>query len=209
MELLFLYGILIGFVASFSFGPVAFAIFQKTANNGGLRGVISSLGAASADSIIAIIAVFSMSSFFGFFQSYQIPIRFVGGLMVIALGLKIILTNFNLQERKQKINLGSVSTDFFSSFLIILFNPLTLFMYTMLFTTFHIVTKEINIIDLVELILGVFLGANLWWSLIVILSKNIHKKVHLPNMKFLNKIIGSIVIISGLFILISIINLNF
>lgn len=204
MNLLFLQGVLIGFLASVSFGPAAYIIIQKTINVGKFRGIIAGLGVASIDTIFAIIAAFSVSSSINFIESYQIYFRLVGGLIIVGIGIKIILTKSSLNNHEHKSKLMACSSDFISTFFIALFNPLTVLMYALLLTTLNIIPKERDILQLFELFVGVFIGTNIWWNLIVFSASYIRSHLHFQRLQWLNKTIGSFVLLAGLFILVSI-----
>ena len=203
MNLLILKGLLIGFVASISLGPVVIIIIQKTLDNGKLSGLIACLSMAIVDTIFAIIATYSVSSIFTIIESYQIPIRLFGALIILPVGLKLLIRKSPRQTYELKSKISTYRADFFSAFLLALSNPLTILLYAFFFTTFNIIPKGSNGLQLFELYVGVFIGINLWWGLVVFLSNIIRNQFWLKNSQLLNKYIGSFTILFGLILLIS------
>ncbi len=205
MNLIILKGLLIGFVTSISFGPIALLIIQKTGNNNYKSGLMAGLGASTAETIFAVIAGSGVGLAFNFIEQYQMPISFIGSLIILALGLKLFLTKKSSNKINKRENIiNTHAPDFFSAFLLEIFNPLTLFMFIFLFTIFKVIPKEVTTLKLFEFYFCVFLGTNLWWSLIVILSNILRKKLKLQNLQWLNKIMGSIIILLGMILLINV-----
>jgi len=62
MELtIFLKGILIGFVMAVPVGPIGVMCIRKTLTDGRLRGLMTGLGAATADLLYACVAAFGLT----------------------------------------------------------------------------------------------------------------------------------------------------
>jgi threonine/homoserine/homoserine lactone efflux protein len=123
-------------------------------------------------------------------------------LIVLILGVKVILSKkTSIQEDKIINNVSTYISDYFSAFLLELFNLQTFFMFIFLFTSFKIIPKETTNIELMKFYFNVFLGTNLWWSLIVFFAVTFRSKLKLQDLQWLNKIIGSLIILFGLVLL--------
>ncbi len=204
MELIILKGLLIGFISSVSFGPIALIIIQKTENNHHQRGLMAGFGASTAETIFAIVAGSGVGLAYNFIEQYQLPIRLIGSLIILAVGLKIVLTKKpSGKPDKTKRVIGQHISDFSSTFWLEIFNPLTLFMFIFLFSTFNVIPKGISNLELFKLYYSVFIGTNIWWTLVVILANILRKKIKLQHTHWLNKITGSIIMIIGLGLIIS------
>lgn len=201
--MLIIKGLFIGFVASISIGPTAFTTVQRTINNGKLRGLIMGFGVAIADTILAIIATLSINSIFTIIESYQIPIRIIGGVIILSVGYRLLRQKSYMQNPEIKGKISTYTTDFLSTFLLALSNPVTIVIYALLFTTFSIIFNNENLFELLELCGGIFIGANLWWGLIVFSTNLISGRLWLKDSQRLNKSFGSIVIFFGIVSLIS------
>jgi len=204
MNLLILKGLLIGFIISISIGPIAFIIIQKSEKNY-LKGLIAGLGVTSVDTFYSIIAGLGVKFITRLIEQNQIFISFIGIILILIIGIKIFFTKNESKNKKtilksMKIN----SSDYFSTFTIELFNPLTFFMLIFIFNSFDILSKVKTNIQFIILNIGVFMGAYLWWSIIVIISKLFHNKFK-HNIKSLNKIIGGLIIVFDLILLVNLI----
>lgn len=202
--MMILKGLIIGFIASISIGPIAFKTIQRTLSDGKLRGIIMGFGVAFSDTIFAIIATLSINSVFNIIESYQIPIRIIGGIIVIYIGFQLLRKRSYTQTNESKDKIGTYATDFLSTFLLALSNPLTIVMYAVFFTAFHVIPKENCYIELLMLYLGIFLGANLWWGLIVFSIKLIPHQSWFKNSQRINSLFGKLIIFFGIISLISI-----
>ncbi len=203
MNMLIIKGLFIGFIASISIGPIAFTTVQRTINDGKLRGLIMGLGVAIADTIFAIIATLSINSIFDLIESYQVPIRIIGGIIILIVGFRLVRKKSYTQTTEIKGKIGTYATDFLSTFLLALSNPLSIAMYALFFATFNIIPKGSNYFELLKLYGGIFLGTNLWWGLIVFSTNLIPNQSWLKDSQRLNKSFGSIVIFLGIISLIS------
>lgn len=198
MDTILVKGMIIGIVVSISFGPVAFTTIQKTVYSGKLRGLIAGLGVTIADTIYSIVAAYSVSSASHIINDFQVPIRSIGGLILLAVGIKIIVEKSSSMSGDLINNFSSAGADFFSSFFLALSSPQTVLMFVLLFTTFNIIPKEPNSLQLFELYSGVFIGTSMWWGFIVCSTDTFRNRLRFHNLPWFNKIIGSFVMLFGL-----------
>src|SRR5690349_24272974 len=85
LELL-LRGVLAGLAIAIPVGPVNILCISRTLTNGRTTGIISGLGAATADTFYGAIAGFSISLVINFLVREKFWIRLVGGALLIAIG---------------------------------------------------------------------------------------------------------------------------
>ncbi len=197
-------GFIIGLTASIPLGPVGLICIQKTLNSRLKNGIISGLGAASADTFFAIVAAFGISAVHNFIESQQFYLRIFGGLILIGLGLKFFLTNPAIQIRSQRKKSSSVWADFVSVFLLTISNPLTVFVFGAVFAGFGIIPADSRWYEMLELVTGIFIGASTWWIILVSTINFFRKKFRLRRLWWMNKIMGAVITGFGIFALISI-----
>src|SRR5438477_6261314 len=85
-------GLLIGFSIAATVGPMSVLCIQRTLNRGQLYGLVSGLGIATADGVYGSIAAFGLTLITNFLVSEQMWIHLIGGLFLIYLGIKTIIT---------------------------------------------------------------------------------------------------------------------
>ncbi len=94
----FFRGLLIGLSIAAVVGPMSILCMHRTLTKGRLYGLISGLGIATADSVYGSIAAFGITIITAFLVSEQAWIRGLGGLFLIYLGLKTLLSKLAKRE---------------------------------------------------------------------------------------------------------------
>ncbi|MCX7862835.1 MAG: LysE family transporter [Bacteroidales bacterium] len=209
MELLYLInGFIIGLSASIPLGPVGLICIQKTLNSKLKNGIVSGIGAASADTFFAVVAAFGISAVHNFIETQQMYLRLIGGIILIGLGLKFFLTNPAIQIRKQRNRGNSLYADFVSVFALTLSNPLTVFVFGAVFAGFGIIPNNSTWFEMFELVIGIFIGASVWWILLVSAVNFFRHKFRLRRLWWMNKIMGAIITAFGVFAIVSVLFLK-
>jgi len=206
--IILLNGFILGLSASIPLGPIGIICIQKTLNKGHLSGLVAGAGAAFADMFYAILAGFGVTFITNFIEEQQLIIRILGGLILLYLGYHIFSTNPAIQIRKKHINKNFFG-DFISIFFLTLSNPMTIFFFGAAFAGFGIVKEQSSMAELLQLIGGVFAGAFTWWFILTTFVNIFRKKFRLRRLWWINKIAGSMVIIFGIVIIISLLFVKF
>lgn len=94
-------GLIVGVLIAAPVGPVNIVCIQRTLERGFWGGFAAGLGAVLADGIIATIAAFGVTAISGIMSSHQEEIQLVGGLIIIAFGLKLYFAKPKLKSQKQ------------------------------------------------------------------------------------------------------------
>lgn len=194
--LFILKGLILGFSIAAPVGPIGLLCMNKTLSNGKLSGFLSGIGAASADMIYGCIAAFGLSAISNFLLNQAFYIKLFGGLFLCYLGVKTFLASGKSQAKET--NSKGLLSDYFSTFVLTITNPMTIISFTAVFASLGIVTAAKNIMNSSFLVLGVFLGSALWWLLLCYLVDFISTK---SNEKFIiltNKFSGVIIFAFGL-----------
>ncbi|MEA3317255.1 MAG: LysE family transporter [Bacteroidota bacterium] len=204
MEFVFLFkGLVVGFVASIPLGPVGVLSIQRTINKGLSSGVMSGMGAAFVDTIYAIIAVFGISYIINFIEQQQLYIELIGGSVLVFLGIRIFRTNPIKQLRRHRKSKSNLIEDFVSIVFLTLSNPLAIFLFIAAFAGIGIVDSEANQFSTILIILGVFLGAILWWFILSSLVDLFRSRFRLKQLWWINKIAGLAILAFGIAIFFS------
>lgn len=136
----------------------------------------------------------------------QTWIRFVGGVFLCYLGVRIILAKQG--DHAVSNHVKGFMGAYTSALFLTLANPTTIFSYGILFAGFGIISPHHGLKAAFFLVPGVFIGSAMWW---VILSGGVGKlrsRLNESGFVWVNRIAGAIVAGSGLLmILISIISL--
>lgn len=199
-------GIIIGLIASIPLGPIGVICIQRTINKGRTSGFVSGLGAAVADAIFAAVAGFSLSYIINFIEERQLIIEFVGGIIVILLGLKTFYTNPVSQLKRHKKKQNKLIEDFLSVLLLTATNPFAIFFFVALFAAAGIVHHNQGLGLSSVALIGVFLGGALWWYTLSSLVNLFRHRFRLKQLWWINKIAGAVILLLGVLAIVNVIN---
>ncbi len=191
-------GLLVGVCASIPLGPVGVVCVQQTVNRGRFVGFASGYGAALADTLFATIAYLSLSVILDFIETHRQIIQVVGGIILIALGIGTFVRNAVKQFRKDQKRRNNYAQNFVYIFLLTLTNPLSIFIFLTLFAAFGVREPSAGKWSIIPTLLGVHLGAALWWYLLTYLVSRFQSFFRLRQVWWFNKIAGVVIILLGL-----------
>ncbi len=197
-----------GISVSAPLGPIGIIVLQKTLNKGILTGFLAGMGAAFADTLFAIIAGFGITIISDFLTGQQFMFRSIGGVILILLGAKVFYTNTIKQVRGQKASKGKVFGDFISVLFLTLSNPITIIVFGAIFAGVGIVGDNANTVSTSIMLLGIFSGATFWWLTLAISVNFFRHKIRLRSLWWINKIAGGIIVVLGVFFIISLFYLD-
>lgn len=190
---LFVRGIIIGFLIAAPVGPIGVLCIRRTLNDGQIVGLISGLGAATADAVYGCIAGFGLTFIATFLSSQQFWLRIVGGLFLLYLGI----TTFFSQPAQQAASAegSGLLGAYASTFLLTLTNPATIGSFALVFAGLGLSAMGGNYAAATLLVSGVFLGSALWWLLLSGGVGLLRKRFNNDILRWVNRISG--VLITG------------
>jgi threonine/homoserine/homoserine lactone efflux protein len=192
-------GLAIGFSIAAPVGPIGVLCIRRTLAEGWAPGLVSGLGAATADAIYGCIAGFGLAFISNFLVSQQVWLRLIGGVFLCYLGIKTLLA-----KPAEQASLGSgngLLGGYASTFLLTLTNPMTIISFAAIFAGLGLAGASGNYGSAGILVLGVFIGSALWW---LILSSGVgifRARINSQGLRWVNRISGVIILGFGLFAL--------
>ena len=191
----FLKGFVIGISIAAPVGPIGVLCIRRTLSEGRTSGLVTGLGAATADAFYGSIAGFGLTFVSNFLIHQQSWLRLIGGLFLCYLGLKTFWTRpphpVALTDRK-----GFVSI-FTSTFFLTLTNPMTILSFAAIFAGLGVGSTHGNYVSAAVMVFGVFTGSLLWWY---ILSRGVSflgEKFNLARIHYIHWISGVILLAFG------------
>jgi threonine/homoserine/homoserine lactone efflux protein len=204
MDLTFLFkGFVIGFSIAAPVGPIGVLCIRRTLADGRASGLISGLGAATADAIYGCIAGFGLTFISNVLVSQQIWLRLVGGIFLCYLGLKTLFAK-PAEEAAIAKGKGFVGA-YVSTFFLTLTNPMTILSFVAIFAGLGLANTSGDYGAAGILVLGVFMGSALWWLLLSGGVGLFRGKFAPRGLQWVNRISGVIITGFGLFALMSVI----
>jgi len=202
MELAFLLkGLIIGFSIAAPVGPIGLLCIRRTLADGRACGLVSGLGAATADAIYGCIAGFGLTFLSSFLISQQVWLHLVGGVFLCYLGIKTFLAKPANQAAAAKGD--GLAAAYTSTFFLTLTNPMTILSFSAIFAGLGIVSDHGDYISALLLVFGVFAGSALWW---LILSGGVNAfraKLNPSGLQWVNRIAGVAIAVFGVAALVS------
>ncbi len=190
---LFIKGLLIGFMVSLPLGPIGILIIQKTVNKNRTAGFVSGLGVAFSDTCYAIIAGFSLTFIIDIIKQHELLFQIGGAIILFILGLNIFFKNPVREIRKFKRKGTNYFQDFMFTFLITFSNPMVILLFLAVLTGSGVVLSVSEPYQAFFIILGIFTGALLWWTILTTIISFFRHKFNLRLLWWFNKIAGVIV----------------
>jgi threonine/homoserine/homoserine lactone efflux protein len=200
---LFFRGLIIGISIAAPVGPIGVLCIRRTLANGRLVGLVSGLGAATADGIYGIIAGFGITFISSFLLAQQSWFRIFGGLFLCYLGIRTFTSAPENPETQVRTN--DLVSNYLSTFILTLTNPLTILSFSAIFAGLGLAQGDRDFTSAAQMVLGVIAGSALWW---LFLSQSVgffREQVTFQWMRRVNWVSGSIIFIFGILALISLI----
>jgi threonine/homoserine/homoserine lactone efflux protein len=192
-------GLLAGVAIAAPVGPVNVLCLRRTLSKGWKSGLVSGFGAAVADAWYGGIAAFSVRIVIQFLRSQEAPIKLIGGLLLIGLGIRYWLRPAHMSENEEESNGG---TDFASAFLLNLANPTTILSFLAVLAALGAATRSERPVT-VLMIAGIFSGSMTWWILLAVLAELLRDRFNESGMKWMNRVAALAIAGFGVFTLIS------
>ncbi len=164
----FIRGLLIGLSIAAAVGPISILCIQRTLERGRLYGLVSGLGAATADAFYGSIAAFGLTVISTFLLNQHFWIRLLGGIFLLYLGIKTFRTR--PAERAAVARAHNFPGAYLSTLLLTLTNPTTILSFIAIFAGIGVGGASKSYLSAAIVVGGVFLGSTLWW---VILSSGV------------------------------------
>lgn len=194
-------GLIIGFSIAAPVGPIGVLCIRRTLVEGRTPGLVSGLGAATADAIYGCFAGFGLTFISNILIGRQSWFRLAGGAFLCYLGLKTLLSRPAEQTASAKGN-GLIGA-YTSTFLLTLTNPMTILSFAAVFAGLGVASANANYISAGVLVLGVFIGSALWWLTLASVVGVFRTKITPGGLQWVNRISGIVITGFGLHALLS------
>jgi len=192
----------IGFAIAAPVGPIGVLCIRRTLAEGRAAGLVSGLGAATADAIYGCIAGFGLTFISSFLVSQQVWLRTAGGLFLCYLGLKTLLAK--PAEQAAAVKGQGLIGAYVSTLFLTLTNPMTILSFAAIFAGLGLANTSASYLSAGSLVLGVFIGSAVLW---LILSGGVslfRDKFNLHGLQWVNRISGAIILAFGLVSIVSV-----
>lgn len=192
---LFIKGFIIGFSIAAPVGPIGILCIQRTLSEGNIQGLVTGLGAATADAIYGFIAAFGLTFISNFLVEQSLWFRLIGGLFLCYLGIKAFLS----KPQDQVLSLGNrtILSAYGTTFFLTLTNPMTILFFAGVFAGLGLVSESIVYTSAGLMVIGVFIGSGSWWLILSGATSILRNRINDQKLTWINKISGLVILVFG------------
>ncbi len=192
---LFLRGMLLGFAIAAPVGPIGLLCIQRTLNQGRMVGLLTGLGAATADAVYGAVAAFGLSLVTLFLVQQQVWLGIVGGVVLCYLGIRTVMAApaAGAAQHESTGLLGAYG----STFLLTLTNPMTILAFAAIFAGAGLATAGGSSGAAVRIVAGVFCGSAVWWLFLSAGVSLLRARINATTMQWINRIAGAVLVAFG------------
>lgn len=189
-------GMVIGFSIAAPVGPIGLLCIRRSLNHGILSGLLTGLGAATADACYGCIAGFGLTFISSLLINQKVWLQLIGGLFLCYLGVATFTKKHSETQDVRKAR-GYVMA-YVSAFFLTLTNPMTILSFAAIFAGLGIAMASNGYMSSSILVLGVFTGSTLWWVLLTGGVDRLKKRLSPTIHQWINRLSGAVLLVFGL-----------
>jgi len=196
-------GVNLGFSIAAPVGPIGVLCIRRTLAQGRAAGLVSGLGAATADALYGSIAGFGLTFISALLTDHQTWLRLIGGAFLCYLGVRTWLA------KPARDAAGAPGSElpgaYTSTFFLTLTNPMTILSFAAIFAGLGLANTGGNYGLAVALILGVFAGSALWWLTLSAGVSLFRARFDTRALTWVNRVSGAVIVAFGIIALLSLV----
>jgi len=179
-------GLVAGFIIAAPVGPVNVLCISRTLSKGWRSGLVSGLGAATADALYGCIAGFSITFVIQFLIREEFWIRLFGGIFLVLIGVSYFKRPPSLSTEGEE---RSGESDYASTLLLNLTNPTTVLSFLAVLAALGMSDSRTSWLSLL-LVVGIFCGSMLWWVVLISVINRVRDRFNDRAVLWMNRIAG-------------------
>lgn len=198
-------GLVIGVLVAAPVGPVNVLCLQRAIERGFWGGIAAGLGAVLGDGLIALCAAMGVGAITGAVQQHRALIQIVGGLALLAFGLKLYYSAPRIEPRHPgqvgAASLRDYAWDIPQTFFLTITNPGAVLG---LFAIFGGVSTFVEVqtnVDALTMVAAIMAGSLAWWVLLSRLIGQVRHRLNIDCINAINKVAALLLAGFGLLLL--------
>ena len=196
-------GMIIGFSIAAPVGPIGLLCIRRSLAQGQLAGLLTGLGAATADACYGAVAAFGLTAVSAFLVRGAVWLALFGGIFLCYLGVTTFISP--VREDTAADRGPSLSKAYASTVLLTLSNPATILSFVAIFAGFGLgaqTDSQAHFGAAAAMVAGVFLGSALWWWLLSGVSGRLRTRMKPAWMVWINRASGTLLAAFGIIALV-------
>ena len=194
-------GLAVGVLVAAPVGPVNVLCIQRALERGVLGGVAAGLGAVLGDGLIALLAALGVGAISGAVNRYRDMIQLIGGLAIVAFGLKLSFTAPRLQPQTsseaQWASLIDYLWDVPKTFFLTVTNPGAVLGLIAIFGGISSFVEVRSTVDALFMVAAIMAGSLAWWIALSSLIGRIRHHINAQRLRTINIAAGALLVLFG------------
>ena len=186
-------GIIIGFSIAAPVGPIGILCVRRTLANGRLSGLVSGLGAATADGFYGAVAAYGLTLVSKLLVGEQFWFRLIGGAFLLYLGIRTFVSKPS--EAALSGGKKNLIADYASTLVLTITNPMTTISFGAMFAALGLGDSNGNFASATMMVAGVVLGSALWWFILSGGVSILRPRFSMASLGIVNLISGSVIVL--------------
>jgi len=196
MDIIFLFkGMALGFSIAAPIGPIGILCVRRTVTEGRAYGLVSGLGAATADAMYGMVAGFGLSFISSLLIGQKTWLSLIGGVFLCYLGIRTFVSK--PAEQGASPQRGGLLGAYASTLFLTLTNPMTIMFFAAVFAGLGIANAPGGYASSALLVAGVFLGSAMWWLVLAGGSSLFLGKLSSEHWRWINRLSGLVLVVFG------------
>ena len=194
---------MIGLAIAAPVGPIGVLCIRRTLGFGLAHGVMSGLGAATADAFYGFVAAFGLTALSSLLIDNMLLLSIAGSLFLLFLGMRTLLAVPATEHAEVAHSSGRIVLAYTSTLILTLTNPLTILSFLSIFVGMGSVVDRSASSSSIVVVIGVFTGSLLWWLVLCGGISLVRRRIDIRWMRWINRGSGVVIILFALRILLT------
>jgi threonine/homoserine/homoserine lactone efflux protein len=191
-------GLIVGLSIAAPVGPIGLLCIRRSLAEGRVSGLLSGLGAATADAVYGSIAGFGLTALSSALISERFWIGTAGGVFLCYLGVRTFLSP--PAHQATTASRQGLPAAYLATFALTLTNPMTILSFVAVFAGLGLGASP-SYRAATLLVLGVFAGSALWWVVLSTLVGALRAHIDQRTMRLINRLSGALILALGIYAL--------
>jgi threonine/homoserine/homoserine lactone efflux protein len=187
-------GMAIGVLVAAPVGPVNVLCIQRAIERGFFGGIAAGIGAVLGDGLIALFAALGVGAISGAIKAWRNSIQIVGGLALIAFGLKLYLALPAVEGPNRTgddaATLADFAWDIPQTFFLTITNPGAVLGLFAIFGGISSFVEVSGYLDALTMVAAIMAGSMCWWIVLSHLIGRIRHRISSERLALINRIGG-------------------
>jgi len=185
-------GLILGFSIAAPVGPIGVLCIRRTLAHGRWAGLLTGLGAATADAFYGSIAAFGLTALASILIGQGPWLRPVGAGLLGILGVRALASRS--EAATESLPPSGLARAYVTALGLTLTNPLTILSFAGAYAALGLGTRAASMTLAVSMVAGVFLGSVSWWVTLTTLVGSLRHRLGPAFTVWVNRFSGALLL---------------